>query len=116
MNNTKKLLLLLTTVFLICIVLAVILFSGKTAAQGDCYTRETICIGYESDNCIGLEFDRLEIDSEDKCDKSDEIINRCEQFGESLCEDGQTDWRDSAEVSGLKCSQWSQKYNIGEIC
>lgn len=106
----------LIAVFSIVLVLLLTGSYSKTSINGECYNRDTVCVGLPTENCLGLQFEEINIESEQKCDKSEEIISTCEDFGRNLCEAGQMNWKDSAEVSGLKCSQWNQKYDVGEVC
>lgn len=91
-------------------------FSETTLVEGECYERQIVCYGYISGSCAGFELENLEVEPSDSCEHSDRIVERCEQFGESFCEEGESDWMDSSEVDGLKCSKWNEEYEIEDLC
>lgn len=95
---------------------AYLLITVQTFA-GDCHERNEICIGSLSGNCYGLTFESVNIEEEQSCQASTQIINDCEELGEWYCsEEGSENWMESVETEGLTCKKWSQKYDIEEVC
>lgn len=81
--------------------------------NGDCYERAKYCHGLPINGCLGVSTEEVDLESENQCEYSEDIKERCNQLGEKICQNGSSnDWGKNAYVRNIQCSSWMSEYDF----